>query len=221
MADDILAIAKQAVENQAAGWGKDGDANPAVLFRDRSGDITYVSLIADMNSGEAKNHLAQVIEAQLIIGGATEVVYLSSTWMLLSTRMEDRKLNTIEDHPDRVEAVALMHFTLKEEGLHRAIIDRSGKLPTLRPWETFPGLEMGGRFGNALKEGLRMAKTIPQEMIDLLAKLEADGEHERTLRMVMRAKAEAAKTWADHQDRHPQLVFGCQLCQTRRSMESN
>lgn len=178
----LVSFAKHHVAGEMSELTGNEDPQPMVLFRDRNGEVTIMPLFLDMNSHAQKDVLAYILTANLMIADASEAVFVSSTWMASTTKDDfahDSRMPSERD--DRIEAVVIIHMTRNSNAMHRAIIDRKKTTPTLGPWEEMPGTQLGGRFGDAIANGLNLAANLPAEMREFIAQAQASGEKERLM----------------------------------------
>lgn len=168
--------------------GPDDDIMPHFLWLGRYG-IGFMPL--QMPDDAAKDQIAEAMVASLIVGRATEAVFVSTAWVA-AYRRDDPTVNaragTAEvrpsEHPDREEIIMLMYHTRREALLISAPVTRHpDKPPTLGDWETHEQShpkfrQPGGRFGDAIRMGLHGSAEMPPEMAELIDEGWALGEQQ-------------------------------------------
>ena len=145
-----------------------------------------VMLLSEMGGDDAsKDQLALWMTATLVVTRAAAAVTVTTAWM---TKMSlddpdvDLLAGTIKEpvseRSDRVEGVALVCCSRDTEVLITAPLTRhEDRPPTLGDWIRLgDGNGMtGGRFGEAMYRGLKMAEEMPAEMVDLIEDGWAEG----------------------------------------------
>jgi len=185
------------------------DYDPVLLVRDHEDKVAFLGIGADMNDGDAKEEVAKFMFAVISVLRAKEAVFVSSTWMVKDLRdgdVEDGHLTVMpRDHPNRVEAVTLMHASLDGDAIHQAEIFRTqDKPPTIGEWNVMATGELQGRFGYALRDGLKVGRKLasdetPPEIVEFMNKAIADGDLEGLARSFMNAATKARERF--EQDR--------------------
>jgi hypothetical protein len=150
----------------------------------------------EMGDGEQKDQLAAMMTSSLACSRAVQAVMITTSWMVAAPppdsdeEKEARKGKGFVDimgcmpseHPDRMECVTAMHATLEDgkDSMSHAVVTRyPDKPPTLGEWqgrtETMQS-KIGGRFGDAIHLGMKIATDMPPEMIEILDAGWRDGE---------------------------------------------
>lgn len=153
----------------------DDDVMPVMLWLGPYG--MGIMPMLDMSDQEAKDRLVGKMVTALAVGRATEVVTITTSWMVsVETTPELRKgiLDVMpSEHPDRVENVVITHVDEESDGMTSAVITRfSDKPPTLGDWTCMDfgrePVRMGGRFGDAMHLGLDLVKSMPPELVEII-----------------------------------------------------
>jgi hypothetical protein len=157
-----------------------------------------------MADSKDKDRIAAVMTAALTCARATECVFTSTSWMVMSDRPPDAASPSDVDagdllggvmpsqHPNRVECITIMYVSKNRCAMAHAPLTRHpDRLPDVGKWQgsDMDGAKIGGRFGEAIDHGLRMAQEMPQEMVEILDAAWAAGKQEE---MVSRFLAVAA-----------------------------
>lgn len=132
----------------------DEDILPVLLTRGKRG-LGITGLV--MPDDEAKENVAQLMIASLAFAEATECVFICTAWMG-PPNVEDIPPS---QHPERMERVILVHQTADNCDLYAApVIRHDNRPPDLGQWEEMGGA-MGGRFGDAIEYGMKLAHSVP------------------------------------------------------------
>lgn len=221
----LVEVAKESVEHDFERFTSDtDDFVPELLFRSKDGGLGAVVLAVEMGSESDKDSLALVMFATLVMHGVTEAVFSSSSWTVRSDHVEQWKIEgrpAPSDFSLRSEEVFVMHFCPDGEGMHHANINRSvgsGRPPTLGEWqeEALTGQRMGGRFADAIHNGLTMAAQITPEVWTYMQSEISQGRGRVVRDSLVYAAAKAQQDFADHEEQHPQMTPGCHLCELRQ-----
>jgi hypothetical protein len=134
-----------------------------------------------MTDDDSKDQIASAMTASLVVGRATEAVFVSTSWAVVVDRdsIDDLELQRLKhgevkqrpsEHPDRVEIVMLMHSTGEGTAMIHANVTRyPDKPPTLGDWEGGELAERAsGRFGKAVSLGLRFVREMPTDLIEII-----------------------------------------------------
>lgn len=191
--EDLLEYAKRhAVEDVSDLDDPEDDIMPVFLWMGPYGGGLMPCF--PMANSEDKDRIAACMTASLVVARATECVFTSTSWMVEMQREPDETGPDMADplgglippseHPDRVEAITIMHVGKDRSALARAKLTRhQDRLPDVGPWIGWSGegAKIGGRFGEAIDHGLRMVQEMPQEMVEILDEAWADGEQEQMI----------------------------------------
>jgi hypothetical protein len=111
----------------------------------------------EMPDDDGRDRVAKMMVATVAFTEAAEVAFVSTAWMSNSESVGVRP----RDDPQRVEKVVLVHWSGGGVSTMYAadVIRHDNRPPDLGQWEEMGG-EMGGRFGDAVELGLRLAKTV-------------------------------------------------------------
>jgi hypothetical protein len=166
---NLLQFTKDTVQKIANEFkGPDADFVPALLIRTHNDDVLVVGLKGDMDSQSAKDDMAEFMLAACACARAKEAAFVSSCWALRKISKDDYESGNFvmpRDSPDRIEAVSVMYASLDGDVMAtREIIRRKGRPPTLAAeWEEMradDGTTLGGRFGNAVHQGIEIGKKM-------------------------------------------------------------
>ena len=145
----------------------------------------YVGL--QMPENEQRNDIADVMMAILAIYRATEAVFASVTWAVKTATADELDVMPSE-HPDRVEQVFMIHVTPDGDAIHSARVTRVQGRVQLGDWEAIEGLQrVGGRFADAIHNGITMGAQLPPEMITFIDARVADDQVEELVGPFLRA----------------------------------
>lgn len=132
----------------------DEDIIPVLLTHGKRGlGITALMMPDD----EAKEKIAQMMIASIAFAEATEVIFICTAWMGPPNALDVPP----SQHPDRMERVILVHQQSTDKcDLYAApVIRHDNRPPDLGQWEEMGGA-MGGRFGDAIESGMKLAKSV-------------------------------------------------------------
>jgi hypothetical protein len=164
----------------------DEDIMPLMMFQGPHG-LGFMPLGDIMEDAATKDEGALWMTATLAVGRATEAVMITTAYMAHLEKddarvHEDGGTITVEvpicEMPERTEHIVLMCSATEGNGtLVSAPVTRyPDKPPTLGEWETSPQPDkVGGRFGDAVNAGLRIAKEMPPEMAEIVDEGWKDG----------------------------------------------
>ena len=179
--------------------GPDDDIMPHFLWSGPHG-LGLMPLYM-MTDDDAKDRIAAAMTASLVVGRATEAMFVSTAWVVAVDRgsVDDLEYQRLKrgyvkqrpvDHPDRVEMVALMETTHDGTRMTHAVLTRyPDKPPTLSEWETGEWSQLdSGRFGRATGLGLQFVRNMPPELIDIIEEGWAAGEQEDLIARFMKVQ---------------------------------
>jgi hypothetical protein len=153
---DFLVHAKASARDALNGLdGPAEDIIPVLLTHGKRGlGITALTMPDDA----AKEKVAQLMIASIAFAEATECVFICTAWMGPPNEMDVPP----SQHPDRMERVILVHQQSTDKcNLYAApVIRHDNRPPDLGQWEEMGGA-MGGRFGDAIEYGMKLAKSVP------------------------------------------------------------
>ena len=147
----------------------------------------YVGL--DMPEGEQRDDIADTMMAILAIYRATEAVFASVSWGVSVPKEDIDKPHMMpSQHPDRVEMVFMVHVTPDGDAFHTAPVHRAENRVTLGDWDINSSTErMGGRFADAIHNGITMGAQLPPGAIRFIDARMANGEVQELVGPFMRA----------------------------------
>jgi len=163
-----LTNAQKHIEELVAGLRGDDDFMP-FLITNHDGAEGYFGLAA--MAKDTKDDIADLMAAAMAVTRAQEAVFAAVSWVVIQ---DDATLNVMpSEHPDRKEAVFLVHVTRDGDTMHTARLHRIDRKVALGAWEEMDGAKMAGRFADALRAGMHLGTKMPdtfqqwcQERID-------------------------------------------------------
>lgn len=167
----LMDLAKDLVRDQVAKLKPDADIMPMLLTMGKRGQAIMV--IPGLPDEAAKDKAADMIAANLAVATADEAVFISAAWMVKSDDAPDGQIDVMpSQHPQKREVVFLAYSTREDGCFAQSELMRTLNVePLLTPWEEGPaGTVMAGRFGDAIRHGMRLAGLLEQdpEMMELL-----------------------------------------------------
>ena len=158
----------------------DADWAPVILLESRREERIIVPLgsLFHVDFGSFGKDLAAAAFPELVArADAWLAGFVSTAWMVVGPREHVEIAadgSTLlqgtppSESPDRIEVVSLFVASADTEQHHSAeIVRRAGRPPALRPWTHFTGgkdgVDLGGRFGNALRLAFGKEPFIPPE----------------------------------------------------------
>jgi hypothetical protein len=168
--------------------GKD-DFMPFLLLNSKVGHI-YVGLMMP-GEEDKKDSLADTMMAVCAVHRATEAMFVSTSWMV-SRKKDEGPLDMStppSQQPDRVEAVFMVHHTSSTDDVttYSAPVIRKDNTVGLGEWTDSPGVKIGGRFGDAIRHGMKFGEDIPTDMAEYLDAEITAGRSEQAVKMMLRA----------------------------------
>jgi hypothetical protein len=203
---NLLAHARHHVEELVNDQRGENDFMPFMTVRRRDGQEAYLGMHG--MEPETKDDLAAVMFGMIVAHQATEAVFASVSWMVAYPRDQVPGVLNVDlvqpsKHPDRYEAVMMEHATRDGGTCYTAKVHRRDGRVYLDEWDQLDTSNAGGgRFGDAMFAGLRMAAVLPPEMLEL-----ADEDPETAMRAAARAykerRAAAIKKMQGQKDKPP------------------
>jgi hypothetical protein len=182
----LVEEAQHHVESLVADLEGDNDFMPFLTIACLDDKVVYVGLA--MPGEEGKNDLADVMGALTAAYRAQEVVFASVSWMVKADSREGLGHRMPSEHPDRVEAVFLLHVTGDmNDIMHSAEVRRTNGRVTLGAWDSFDATEVAGRFGEAIHRGMVLSANLPPEMVAYIEANFAAGNDEEVIGPLIRA----------------------------------
>ena len=158
----VLSGAREHIERSVKDLEGEEDFPPFLICRNDKGEDMLTLL--DMPDEEHKDGIADIIVAIIAVWQSNEALFGSCAWTVESA---SRDLDGMmpSEHPDRREMAFMLHVTPDGGGLHRAMMRRVGGKVELEPWLPVDDhFQMGGRFSDAMKQGLWLARHLPPEI---------------------------------------------------------
>ena len=194
---ELVEMAKQHVASLMEDLTGEEDFMPFMNIRTHDGMIAYVGLEMP-EGGEARNRLGDVMMALCAIHRATEVVYVSTSWLVKRNLTTDpigddetpeRPAVMPSEHPDRIEVVAIMAISGErlEGSTACASVTRENNTVRLSDWDDAEGVGIAGRFGNAIIAGMKFGEKIPPDMCAYVDAEIAAGRQDELIRLMLRA----------------------------------
>lgn len=166
--DLFIEEARGFVNFVAGNWDSpDDDVNPVVFlgYKDDEGKDAMTVGILDPTFFQHKNMLGEVILPTMVREvNASQFAFISSTWMLKAEDADDaeriqealEEYDSLEHHPDRMEAVIIMSCDREISRMDYAeIIRTENNPPMLGPWDRMDKGEVGGRMIDTVREAMR------------------------------------------------------------------
>lgn len=164
----LIEIAKGGLEENLKDFDPDEDMLPILMHSGEDGQAEIVGLVGGLESPSTKNSLAATIAATLVVARATQAVFGAMSWVVdtKSTSKEDFPTGSLADHPDRREVVTMIHVTSDGDSLYSSDVFRTpGEHPRIGEWSRIDITgQGGGRFVDALRVGIGLAKTTPDNV---------------------------------------------------------
>lgn len=159
----------------------DDDIMPVLLYVGPHG-LGLMPLL-NMKDDQAKDQLAAAMLAALLVGVATEAAMVTTSWVVEMEPKDGKYHGPMpSQHPDRREAVMVMHVAGEDDfSMGQAILTRwSDRPPYLGEWKTWTedDMKIGGRFGDAIYNGLAMVRIAPKELVEIIEAAWEDGTQE-------------------------------------------
>lgn len=185
---DLISNAQGHVESLVKDLTGEDDFLPFMLVNgivnDEPGHI-YVGL--DMPGLDGRDDIADVMMALVAMYRATEVAFASCSWILTGLSPQEREEwgnRSFADHPARKEMVFLLY--LGEGGAHNqfftAMVTRADNKVSLSEWaDATHNAQTQGRFAEAIRAGLHLAKDMPPEMTDYMTRAMAEGQEQQAV----------------------------------------
>ena len=185
----LLEHARHHVEELVKDLRGEKDFMPFMTVRRRDGQEGYLGMhgMEDDN----KDDLAAVMFGMIVAHQAVEAVFASASWMVAYPKDQKPGVLNVDlvrpsEHPDRYEAVMMEHATNDGGACYTALLHRRDGRVYLDEWEQLDiSAQGGGRFGDAMFAGLRMAAVLPPEMLAA-----ADEDPDMAIRAAARAYKE-------------------------------
>lgn len=163
---DLLTAAKCAardVMNELAGPGD--DIPPALVMQSKTS--TEVMRLEMPPSDEERDVLADFITALIAVNAAEEAIFVCTAWIAEAEVAPDGTIVGSEkasQRPNRSETAVLSHQIGDVTELWLAKITRhENRPPDMGLWEKqSPSTGVGGRFADALRMGVKLAKAVPE-----------------------------------------------------------
>jgi hypothetical protein len=184
MADLIEHAKEKSRESCEELTGPEDDVMPILLFLGPRG-LGVMPLGTVMADEDSKEEGALWMTASLAVARAEQAVMVTTAWMVTRERDDPnldaenaRMLNgPVSEQPDRTEHITLMCSDIeRDQMIHAPITRYPDKPPTLGEWvdEDYAD-RLGGRFGDAINLGLKIAKEMPPEMAEIVDEGWEDG----------------------------------------------
>jgi hypothetical protein len=198
-APDLLKHAQKiTAKNVAELEGPEDDIMPTFLWLGPHG-MGLMPLVP-MTDWRQKDRLAAGMMAALCVSQATEAVFVSTSWMVKSDRPPDMTAGKTDadsllgglmpsEHPDRVEVIVAIYQGKGDRSYFASaeVIRYPDKPPDLREWDTkMSDAKVGGRFAEAIMNGLSMVESMPQEMVDIIESGWREGEQQDLMRRFLK-----------------------------------
>lgn len=181
----LVEDARRHVESLVEDLEGNDDFMPFMTIVCHDDKVAYVGL--EMPDEEGKGDIADVMAAMTAAYRAKEVVFGSVSWMVKSAKKEGLGMMPSE-HPDRVEAVFLLHITGDGDTMHHAEVRREDGTVFLDTWDSFEAdSNVSGRFGTAIHMGMKLSANLPPEMVEYMEANFAVGKEEEVVGPMVRA----------------------------------
>ena len=163
---ELMKKAQQHIEAMTKELSGDGDFTPFMTLLNPQGEITYVGIMMP-EGGEVRDTLAATMTAVCVIQNAVEATFSSASWMV--SLEGERKLSVPpSEHPDRVETAFIITIAEGVSTMTTANIIRENNKVEIGLWtEVEQGHALGGRFSDALRYGIELAKRLPPDLREL------------------------------------------------------
>jgi hypothetical protein len=179
----ILDNAKRHIESLVTELEGDDDFMPFLITR-RDDKEFYVGLAA--MADETKDDMADVMFAAVAVTRAEEAVFASVSWTVHQDKDEEEITVRPSRHPQRQEAAVIVHTTRDGDAMHLAnVYRRAATGVLLGAWEE--AKVGGGRFADAMRAGVKMGTTMPEEMAEYCQAAIDSGNIEAVLCLAMSA----------------------------------
>lgn len=167
---ELVEHAKAFVEAKVQDLTGEEDIMPFMLLNCNAGHVYAGLLMPDTD--DEKNKLADTMMALCATHRPSEVMFVSTAWMVLRKSSEDleRSLPPSEQ-ADRMETVFMVHHTdstSKSDTYSAAVTRRVDGTVVLSEWKDTPGSTVAGRFGEAIQHGMTIGEHIPPNFADWL-----------------------------------------------------
>lgn len=164
------------------------DITPMVLAADENGEMISMLAHVPFEDARFKDELALAMIATLAVTEAVEAAFISCAWTVMRETEPGPDDPLPADCPDRKEVVIAVHHTRDGVTGYQAVLTRHpDRAPTMGAWEEWAGARQGGRFGDAMSMGLKMAAALPDDLKETFAAARADGCEDAAVRGVIRA----------------------------------
>ena len=176
---DLIDIARQHVESLVADLEGEADFMPFMTYLGTARGEPTSGYVGLPMPDDAHDDIADVMMAVLAIYRATEAVFSTVSWQVAMSRDEIKDPKVMpSEHPDRVEAVFMLHVSPDGDSFYNAKVIRADGRVTLEDWDVGPQVERAdGRFANAIHNGILMGAALPPEMIKFIdARIEDEPE---------------------------------------------
>jgi hypothetical protein len=161
----LVDSARAYVEESVKDLEGEGDMRPFLMCRSADGEIVQTLMDMPPDPGD-RNAVADLLSAIVASHRATEAVFGSCCWAV--TRTDFANPVAPSEDPDRVEAMMLFHATRDGGGGGQAEVIRENGRVRLGEWEMWARTYAGSRFGDAIRNGMRLGATLPPEAIEYI-----------------------------------------------------
>jgi hypothetical protein len=165
----LIEDAQKHIERLTQDLSGDEDFMPFMTIRDHSDRVIYAGLMMP-GEEDGKDQIANFMTALCMVHRGVEAVFASVTWMVTAKPGENLPNVMPSQHPDRVEMAFLIAMDTEEHvTTHSAPLIRENNMVGVGLWSEADELRaVGGRFGDAMRHGLALAKKLPPEMAEWL-----------------------------------------------------
>lgn len=186
---DLVQHAKTFVGSKIEDLTGSEDFMPFMLLNCPFGHM-YAGLLMPGEDDE-KDELADHMLALCATHRPSEVMFVSTTWMVIRKSTEELELSLPPSKQvDRMEVVFMVHHTdstHKATTYSAAITRRVDGTVVLSEWKDSPGSTVMGRFGEAISAGMKVAEGIPPDFGEWLDEEIAAGRAGDAMKSVLRA----------------------------------
>lgn len=167
---DIVQMTKDFMAAQVEELAGNEDPQAVQMLKDDD-DTLGIALVQIPASPDDRDKMADYLTAACCVHRASEATFSSAAWSSMYSNINDFGKVTPAQRPNRVEVVTLIHVTRERIETHTAAILRVGGKVQLSPWladSPYGECADAGRIPEALKWGIRLAKEMPQDLIEAL-----------------------------------------------------
>ena len=184
---ELVKKAQKHIELQMRDLTGDQDFLPFMTLLNPQGEITFVGMEMP-DDDKAKDALAATMTALCLLHNATEAAFASAAWMIDCSETGEVPKVMPSKHPNRVEAAFV--FSATAEGrmaMSSANVIRENDGVGVGLWTDMDAADaIGGRFGDAIRHGIGLAKLLPPDLREFFNEEINAGRTERLLGQLAR-----------------------------------